>query len=215
MAQDQPRGPGFTASARRVRILKPVSGEDLMMRPLLVPLMALLVFFGGCAQTPAPLDFPKPLPQIDLQRFSGDWHVIANIPYFAERGKLATRVGYRLRDDGKIDDLYFFRRAFDKPEDSWEGIGEVVDTETNARWRVQFVWPFWFDYVIHDVGPDYEWAIVGHPSRDYAWIFARTPQIEPALYADLVARFAALGYDPSLILKVPQRPEDIGQPGFQ
>lgn len=188
-----------------------------MARPfrslVLLPLLALLV--AGCASTPAPLDFPKPLPRIDLDRFSGDWWVIANIPYFAERGKVATRVTYRLREDGRIDDLYFFRTRFDRPERQWTGFGEVVDPETNARWRVQFIWPFWFDYVIHEVGPNYEWAIVGHPSREYAWVFSRERRIDDALYADLLARFEALGYDTRRILKVPQFPEDVGQPGFQ
>lgn len=177
--------------------------------------LLLAVLLAGCASAPVPLDFPKPLPTIDLERFSGDWWVIANIPYFAERGKVATRVTYRLRDDGRIDDLYFFRTAFDRDERQWTGFGEIVDPKTNARWRVQFLWPFWFDYVIHEVGPDYEWAIVGHPSRDYAWVFSRERRIDDALYADLLSRLAALGYDTRRILKVPQFPEDVGQPGFQ
>lgn len=184
-----------------------------MTRRLAMLLLAVLL--AGCASAPVPLDFPKPLPRVDLERFSGDWWVIANIPYFAERGKVATRVTYRLRDDGRIDDLYFFRKSFDREEQQWSGFGEVVDTQTNARWRVQFLWPFWFDYVIHEVGPDYEWAIVGHPSREYAWVFSRERRMDDARYADLLGRLGALGYDTGRILKVPQFPEDVGQPGFQ
>lgn len=181
----------------------------------LIGALVVLTGLGGCASKPTPLDFPKPLPVVDLERFSGDWFVIANIPYFAERGKVASRVTYRLRPDGRIDDLYFFRDDFDSPEEQWTGFGEVVDTTTNARWRVQFVWPFWFDYVIHAFGPEYEWAIVGHPSRDYAWVFSRTQRMDAELYQQLLSRFSELGYDASRIQKIPQFQEDLGQPGFQ
>lgn len=180
---------------------------------LLAPLAALLL--AGCASAPSTPAFTQPLPKVDLDRYAGDWYVIANIPYFAERDKVAARVTYRRREDGRIDDLYFFRKRFDGPEKQWTGFGEVVDADTNARWRVQFVWPFWVDYVIHEVGPGYEWALVGHPSRDYAWIFAREPRMDDAQYADLRARFAAWGYDAQRIQRIPQFPEDEGKPGYQ
>lgn len=186
-----------------------------MRLPIRFALALAVALLGACASTPKPLDFPEPLPVVDLDRYAGDWHVIANIPYFAERDKVAARVTYRRREDGRIDDLYFFRKGFDKPEQQWTGFGEVVDSATNARWRVQFVWPLWVDYVIHAVGPDYDWAMVGHPSRDYAWIFARTPRIDDALYDDLTRRFAALGYDASRIQRIPQFAEDVGRPGYQ
>lgn len=183
-----------------------------ILRCLVLPSLLLL---AGCASAPRPLDFPEPLPQIDLARYAGDWYVIANIPYFAERDKVAARVNYRRREDGRIDDLYFFRERFDGPEKQWTGFGEVVDPSTNARWRVQFVWPFWVDYVIHDVGPDYQWALAGHPSRDYAWIFAREPRMDDARYEALRARFAGWGYDARRIQRIPQFPEDEGKPGYQ
>lgn len=186
-----------------------------MRKLLAVAVLAMAGLLGGCASAPVALDFPEPLPQIDLARYSGDWYVIANIPYFAERNKVASRVTYRQRADGRIDDLYYFRKSFDRPEKQWTGFGEVVDSGSNARWRVQFVWPFWVDYVVHAVGPDYEWAMVGHPSRDYAWIFSRTPTMDEAQYQQLLGRFKALGYDSSRIQRIAQSRADLGKPGYQ
>ena len=58
-------------------------------------------------------------------------------------------------------------------------------------------------YVI-DLDPDYRWAVVGHPARSYYWILSRTPQMDPALYDELLRRAAAKGYDTSKIKKTLQ-----------
>jgi apolipoprotein D and lipocalin family protein len=39
--------------------------------------------------------------------------------------------------------------------------------------------------------------------------------MDEALYQDLRQRFAAWGYDPATILRVPQRADQVGQLGFQ
>ena len=43
-----------------------------------------------------------------------------------------------------------------------------------------------FDYWIVDTSPDMSWMIVSEPCRTKAFILARTPKIDPDLYADLV-----------------------------
>lgn len=154
--------------------------------------------------------------KVDLEKFMGRWFVIANIPYSAEAGKVGTYVEYRQRPDGRMDDLYFFRKkTFDKPLKQWSGVAWVVDRQTNARWLAQFIWPFRFDYLILETAPDYSWALVGHPSRDLVWIFAREAAMDEALYQQLRSKLADRGYEVNRILRVPQKPEQLGQPGFQ
>jgi len=183
-----------------------------MKKLILILLIALL---AGCASTRnAPpletVDF------VDLERYLGEWYVIANIPYFGERGNVAGRAIYRMRDDGRMDDIYLYRKGdFDGRERRMDGVAWVVDEESNARWKVRFYWPFTFDYYIVGLDPDYQWSMVGHPSRNYAWIMARAPRMDEDLYARLLARFDELGFDSSELQKVPQFPEQIGQPGFQ
>ena len=70
-------------------------------------------------------------------------------------------------------------------------------------------------YLILEVAPDYSWALIGQPSRKYAWVFARDPRMDDALYTELVARFAHYGYDPSRLRRIPQFADQAGQPGFQ
>ena len=53
---------------------------------------------------------------VDLQRFMGDWYVIANIPTFIERDAHNAVESYRLADDGRVLTTFTFRRGrFDGP----------------------------------------------------------------------------------------------------
>jgi apolipoprotein D and lipocalin family protein len=110
-----------------------------------------------------------------------------------------------MRDDG---DIAVRNRCLDGSEDGAERIAEgkawVVDLATNARLKVQFFWPFRGDYWVIDLGDDYEYAVVGMPSRKYLWILSRTRTMDPETYAAIVKRAADHGYDVSKLLLTPQ-----------
>src|SRR3546814_13728101 len=134
----------------------------------------------------------------------GAWHVIAHIPYWPERGKVASRDEYQLRADGRIDNDFVFRKSFDAPEQRWHGISRVVPGSHGAHWQVQFIWPFKADLLVLEVDPDYRWALLGHPQRKYAWVFAREPRMDDAMLDQLRQRFKRYGYDPAQLLRVAQ-----------
>jgi apolipoprotein D and lipocalin family protein len=46
------------------------------------------------------------------------------------------------------------------------GTAKVVDKGTNAKLKVTFFWPFYGDYWVIGLSPDYRYAIVGEPSRN-------------------------------------------------
>ncbi len=147
---------------------------------------------------------------VDLERFMGDWYVIGFIPialpFFSEREAHNGVESYRLADDGIIETTYTFRDgAFDGPERRFTPKGWVHDANTNAEWRMQFVWPFEAAYLIVYLDPDYHRTIVGVPDRDHIWIMSRDPQIEEAEYLKLLDRAATLGYDVERVQRVPQR----------
>lgn len=174
--------------------------------------LPLLLALAGCASTPSA---PPAADAIDLQRFMGTWYVIANIPYWAENGKVATRDVYRLREDGRIDNDFVFRRGFDAPEKRWNGVSTVVPGSKGAEWKVSFIWPLSTRLQVLEVDPDYGWALLATPDRSKAWLFDREPDLDAATYAERVQRFAAYGVDPNALRRVPQRPDQVGAPGFQ
>lgn len=143
---------------------------------------------------------------VDLERYMGDWYVIAHIPYALEKGKVGTLDRYALRPDGRIDNIYLFRKgSLDAPLKQWKGVAWVHNQETNAEWRIQFVWPLRVPYFVVGLDPDYQWSLIGYPNRKLAWILARKPMMDDALYESMLDRLEAQGYDRSLIVKVPQR----------
>jgi apolipoprotein D and lipocalin family protein len=60
--------------------------------------------------------------------------------------------------------------------------------------KVTFFWPFYGDYWILDLGPNYEYAVVGSPDRDYLWILSRTPQLDEQLVQRLLSEMSQRGF---------------------
>ncbi len=138
----------------------------------------------------------------------GDWHVFAHIPYSLEKGKVGTLDRYALRPDGRIQNTFLFRRgSLDAPLKEWKGVAWVHDKKSNAVWRVQFVWPFRVPFLVIDLDPDYQWAVIGYPSRKLGWVLSRQTTLADTTYGSILNRMVQQGYDASLFVKVPQRPE--------
>ena len=151
--------------------------------------------------------------QLDLERYMGRWWVIAHVPYFAERGKVAAADVYTLRPDGRITNTYVYRKAFGEPEKAMHGVARVVPGTGNAQWRISFFGGLVrADYLVLEVAPDYSWALIGHPKRKLAWVFSREPRMDDATLAGLTARFAGYGYDTRTIVRVPQFQEQLPAP---
>jgi apolipoprotein D and lipocalin family protein len=174
-----------------------------LLRYFALALLASLTL--GCSCMKQPL---RPVPQVDLQRYVGDWYVIANIPYFAERNCLDSIESYALRADGKIDNWFTCRQgSFDAPmKRKVNAIATVRDKLSNAVWRVDFFKVVSVQYFILDLDPAYQWVMVGHPSRRYGWIMARTNTLDESTYQSILRRTSDQGYDPAKFQKVPQRP---------
>ena len=136
------------------------------------------------------------MPHVDLDRYLGTWYDIASFPQRFQRGCTGTTATYTLRGDGQIDVLNRCRRGSLTAQESLaKGRARVVDRTTNAKLTVSFFRPFWGDYWIIDLGPNYEYAVVGHPSRDYLWILSRTPAMDGPVYEGILGRLREQGYE--------------------
>lgn len=188
-----------------------------MRRLALILLLPGLLLLAACASTGATTMPPlTTTATVDLDRYMGRWWVIANIPYFAEKGKVATADVYTLRDDGRIGNVYAWRKAFDQPEKETKAVASVVPGTNNAQWQIAFFGGLLkADLLVLEVAPDYSWALIGHPKRKMGWVFSRTQAMDAAQYETLRAKFAGYGYDTALFQRVPQFAEQVGQPGFQ
>lgn len=160
----------------------------------------------------------RPLPAatapVELPRYLGAWHVIANVPYFPERGRVASRQEYALRPDGKVAVRYVWRTGFAQPLESSDAVATVRPDSGNREWTVRFYRLIPAPYRILEVAPDYSWALVDNPGRDLAWVLARKPVLDEALYRDLEQRLRGHGVDTDKVRRIPQVPAQVGALGF-
>jgi apolipoprotein D and lipocalin family protein len=170
------------------------------MKVFLAGILGLLL--GGCAHAPR----VTPAPKIDLPRFMGDWHVIANIPYFAEKDCFNSLETYRLTAEGKVDTVFTARKGgFDGKLMKATNVATVTDPGTNARWTASFFGGLIkVKLVILAVSPDYRSAAVATPDAKLAWIFSRGPTLSQADYDAAVAVLKRNGVDVSKLARVPQ-----------
>ncbi len=173
-----------------------------MRAPRLAIIVAGLVALNGCgpaARNGQP-GTPSPVARVELQRYVGTWYEVALIPNWFQRNCVrATTAHYTLRADGRIDVI---NRCIDDDGDVDEaaGVARVVDRSTNAKLEVSFVAilgmrPFWGDYWIIGLDPDYRWAVIGTPSRRYGWILSRTPRLDDTEMEQARAILREQGYD--------------------
>lgn len=167
----------------------------------------LMIALAGCGSTGKP-----PLPPVEpfeLERFMGDWYVIASIATWFERDAFAAVETYRLREGSsppEVDVLFRFRRgSFEAPVKTMESTG-FVEPEQPSQWDIQFFWPLRLDYRVIHIDPEYRFTVIGRRARDYVWMMARSPEIEPEDYEDLVEVVREAGYDVDALRRVPQRP---------
>ena len=209
--------PGDQAGARRalgidvgrpmllfVGRIQPLKGPDVAIRALasLPDRRAQLVLVGGASGTEGDLET---VDFVDIERFMGDWYVIANIPTLLEKGAHNAVETYEKNPDGTIATTFtFVDGSFDGKQKKYQPKGFIKDS-SNAIWGMQFIWPVKADYRVIYLDEGYTQTVIGRNKRDYVWIMARTPTISDQDYDKLVAFVASIGYDTSKLERVPQR----------
>ena len=163
-----------------------------------IPIALLCAAVVGAARAQAGAN--APVEQLDIARYSGTWHEIAHLPMFWQR-KCASDITatYTRRDDGGIDVRNACRTAAGeeqvstgraKPVPGSPGALKVTFAPRIVSW-LAFTWA---DYWVIDLDNDYQWAVVGSPSRKYLWILSREPSMSRSRFEELRARARARGY---------------------
>jgi len=175
--------------------------EYRMMKTIL--LLSLLTLLSACgSQNLKPINT---VDYVDLDRFMGDWYVIANIPTFIETDAYNAIENYAMNDDGTIATTFTFHDGSpDGKLKKYEPTGFIVDKKSNALWGMRFIWPFKAEYRIIYLDDDYETTIIGRTKRDYVWLMSRQPSINEITYKSLLTYIESQGYDISRVQKVPQ-----------
>lgn len=170
------------------------------MRSILIA--SAILALVGCANSGTG-SIPKPPPQtmqVDLQRYQGTWYELARLPMFFQRNCVANVTAtYTSRADGKVG----VRNACDDKDGETmvsEGVARPVAGQP-GRLEVRFApdwlaWApmTWADYWVVELDPDYQWAVVGGPSRKYLWVLSRTPTMPRVQFDAIRERALRRGY---------------------
>ena len=172
----------------------------MKIKAILLTPVILLTACGG--QQLKPIHTVK---HVDLERFMGDWYVIANIPTFIETDAYNAIETYQLNKDGSIATTFTFNKgAPDGEPKQYNPTGYIVDQESNALWDMQFIWPFKAEYRVIYLDENYETTIIGRSKRDYVWLMSRQPNIDNDNYKTLLSFIKSQGYDIAKVKQVPQ-----------
>ena len=174
-------------------------------KPSLAPvywalLCCVCLVLTGCTATYSAI---TTVDNVDLNRFSGDWFVIASIPTVIEADAYNAVETYAPPVRNRIETQFRFNAgALDGPVRTYTPTA-FVSEDSPGIWGMQFIWPIRAEYRIVHLDDAYQYTIVGRSKRDYVWIMARRADISEETYRNLVARVAELGYDTSKLRRVP------------
>jgi len=145
------------------------------------------------------------IPALDLTRYQGVWYELARLPNRFERGLDHVTATYTINDNGTVKVVNAGRKA-DGTASSVTGKAWRPDADKPAQLRVRFFWPFYGAYWVIGLDPQYRWAVVGHPSRDYLWFLSRTPTVDAATWKQMETIATDQGYGLGTLERIKQTP---------
>jgi apolipoprotein D and lipocalin family protein len=161
----------------------------------------------------------QPVPSVDLNRYMGTWHQVALIPNKFQKQCVAnTKASYELLETGQVKVTNTCRKA-DGQTESAEGRARLAkDAQLTGqppapkllsppKLQVRFApaWLSWLDavwgnYWVIQLADDYRYAVVGEPGREFLWVLAREPKLQPADRSTIESRLKEQGYDPARLV---------------
>lgn len=142
-----------------------------------------------------------PVTKVELNRYLGRWYEVARYDHRFERGMTHCTATYTLQDNGTIKVI---NQGLKNGE--WKvSRGKAKLTRKPGLLRVSFFGPFYSDYRILMLAPDYSYALVGSSSEKYLWILSRTPLIKLPVRAKILREVARRGYSIDNLIWVDQK----------
>lgn len=165
------------------------------------------ILFISCSSA----TYNKTVDYVDINRFMGDWYVLAARGTFLEEGQHNSVETYSLnKEEERIDVNFVFNKdSFDGEKEVLTQKAWVINNKTNAHWEIQLFWPLRFDYLVVALDPAYKWVAIGVPSEKYLWIMAREYDKDKSseLIARAIKELDTLGYDTSELVVIPHGSE--------
>ncbi len=133
----------------------------------------------------------------DINRYLGLWYEIARIDFKWEKNLKNVSAFYSLNENGSVK---VRNEGFDiDTEKHKESVGKAkfVDDETEGALKVSFFGPFYSNYNIVQINPEYQDVLIFGDNLDYMWILSREKTISEERKAFYLSYAEACGYQTS------------------
>lgn len=167
-----------------------------------VALLASSLLSLSCSVTPP--SGVRPVEDFDVNRYLGTWYEIARLDHRFETGLDHVTAQYSLRDDGGVNVV---NKGFSPLKQRWRqsnGKAYFLDAPQRASLKVSFFGPFYGGYHVIELDPQYGYALVSGPNRDYLWILARGKTLPQATRDHLVDTARRQGFPVERLIWVDQ-----------
>jgi len=143
--------------------------------------------------------------QVDIPKYAGVWYEIARLPNSFEKGLECVTATYTQKSNGKIQVL---NKGYSSEKGNYKtakGTAWIPDGKYPGRLKVTFFWPFSGNYYIMALDENYQYALVGDPSRKYLWVLARTKTLDASIYTELMNQAEVNGFDIQKVIMINQK----------
>jgi apolipoprotein D and lipocalin family protein len=146
---------------------------------------------------------PSVAQNFELSRFQGHWYEIARIPRDYDRTCVDTTADYTLVGDSRLELRHRCRLGSPSGALSEFAAPATVDDPKVPAKLTLDLGLYRGSYWVIEVGKDYDYALIGHPSLTMLWVLSRTPTLPANVYAGLRAKATHEGYDADALVLTP------------
>jgi apolipoprotein D and lipocalin family protein len=187
------------------------------MKPAhLISILACAMAFSAAAQNTGAAKQPlSPVANIDLQRYQGTWHQVALYPNRFQKSCASNTRAQYLPEPGGTVQVTNQCRMLDGKEMQVVGQARPAHAAVLSnnqlsppQLQVRFApaWLSWLpmvwgDYWVIQLAPDYRYAVVGEPDREFLWVLARETQLSAADWSAIESKLKEQGYDPAKLVR--------------
>lgn len=170
------------------------------MRRALHLLTASLLLLA-CQQDP-----PLEVASVELSRMQGRWFEIAKLPRPSQAGCFGTTADYQLKSSSELLVINECHEGeLSGPVKRVAARAVASDPAVPAKLSLDFGFAYG-DFWIIEIGDDYEYAVIGHPTREYFWILSRKPMLAKGTLDGVLERAQSRGFPVGILSYTAQAP---------
>ena len=159
-------------------------------------ILLMILLFTACSTKNPPL---QTVEKVDLNKYLGTWYEIARFEHFFERDCKNVTANYSILDDETIKIINRCTKITTNEKSDAQGLAYATD-KSNSKLKVSFFRPFYGDYWVLILDKNYDYVVVGTPSREYLWILARENKISDFIKNDILQKLSTLEFDSSKLI---------------